>query len=70
LKSYKVTPRKLNKMKLTRRIPEVLDAMSVQAMVTYRQIVEISNKQRERLSTLLSVMIQRKKRLQVKSKNF
>jgi ABC-type oligopeptide transport system ATPase subunit len=65
-----VTPRKLNKMKLTRRIPEVLDAMSVQAMVTYRQIVEISNKQRERLSTLLSVMIQRKKRLQVKSKNF
>jgi hypothetical protein len=65
-----VTPRKLNKMKLTRRIPEVPDAMSVQAMVTYRQIVEISNKQRERLSTLLSVMIQRKKRLQVKSKNF
>jgi len=65
-----VTPRKLNKMKLTRRIPEVRDAMSVQAMVTYRQIVEISNKQRERLSTLLSVMIQRKKRLQVKSKNF
>jgi hypothetical protein len=57
-----VTSRKLNKMKPTRRVLEALDVMNVQATITCGQIEGISSKQKERLSTPLSRMIQRKKK--------
>jgi hypothetical protein len=58
-------------MKPTRRILEALEVMNVQATVTCGLITGISSRQKERLSTILSVMIQRKKkRLQLRIQNF
>jgi hypothetical protein len=68
---WEVTPRDPNKMKPTRRILEALEVMNVQATVTCGLITGISSRQKERLSTILSVMIQRKKkRLQLRIQNF
>jgi len=49
-------------MKPIRRILETLDVMNVQATVTCGQIAGISSRQKERLLTSLSAMLQRKKK--------